>query len=188
MTVLKIAQIGHPILRRKAKEVGEDELKSKELQQLIDEMIETLKEEGGVGLAAPQVFSLKRIIILRSIPTKESFRKVRIPLTVIINPKIIYQSKQLELDWEGCLSVFNGNLRGLVPRSYEVKVKGLNRKGEEIIIKAKSFKARVIQHEIDHLEGILFLERVRKKDFRYLSSQKEWVKFHKPKWSKPIII
>jgi len=185
MSLLKIAQLGSPVLRKKAAEVVPTKIKSEEVQRLIESMILTLKEEGGVGLATPQVFSSKRIIIIHSKPTKESFRKVKIPLTVIVNPQIIEKSKEMELDWEGCLSVFNGNLRAIVPRHQSIIVQGFSPQGNKLKIKARSFFARILQHEVDHLDGILFIERIRKQELKYLTDYKNWVRYYKNKWPAP---
>ena len=188
MALYKIAQIGNPVLSNKAKALLPEGINLTEIQTLIDNLIENLLEEDGVGIAAPQISVDKRIIVINNQATKKSFRKTKIPLTVIINPEITSFSKALELDWEGCLSVANGNLLGLVPRYKKIKVSGLDRLGKKITIYASSFKARVIQHEIDHLNGILFVQKIRPQDLRLLANRREWMKHYKNLWPKPRLL
>lgn len=185
MAILKIAQLGHPILLANAEPIPTSEISSPQTQQLVDDMIETLNETGGVGLAAPQVYQSKRMILLQSKPTKDSFRHVEIPTTIIINPEIIIHSDEQELDWEACLSIVEAGIRALVPRYKTVTVQGYDRNGKEISIEAKSFHARVLQHEIDHLNGILFFERMRHDELKQLAETSNWTKYHRENWPEP---
>lgn len=185
MTPLKIAQVGQPVLRKKTENVKEENIKSPEIQKLIDDMVYGLHKENGVGIAAPQIFQSIRMIALHVPYSKNAYRKAKIPLTIIINPQITKTSKNKELDWEGCLSVAEGNLKGIVPRYKRIRVEGYDRNGQKIKLTAYSFKARIIQHEIDHLNGVLFVDRIRKQDLKYLSSNKEWVRFYKADWPHP---
>lgn len=184
MAILQVAQLGNPILHKKAIPVPLETIKSPEIQQLIDDMIETLKEEDGVGLASPQVFANKQIFIMKCNAQRKG-RGIRIPLTVIINPKLLSKSTDQELDWEGCLSISGGTIRGIVPRASEIEFEAYDRNGEKFIMKASSFKAKIIQHEWDHLNGILFFERMRAIDLKHLTTIKNWAQFYRTKWNGP---
>jgi peptide deformylase len=155
MSILKVARLGNPVLRKKAAPVAPREIGTPEFQQLIDDLIATMREYDGVGLAAPQVHVSRQVVVFEVADATRG----KIPLTVLINPQVAAVSRELEEDWEGCLSV--PDLRGRVPRHREVEVRGLDRKGKEIVIPARQFAARVIQHETDHLQGILFVDRMR---------------------------
>lgn len=145
-----LSVITHPneILRQKAKEVVD--IKSKEIQQLIPDMVETMIEEDGIGLAAPQINKSIRMI---AVNTKEG------PF-ILINPKITKKSWKKEVGEEGCLSV--PGVFGLVKRSKEIIVKFLDQNGKEQKLKAKDMLARVVQHEVDHLNGVLFIDKLEK--------------------------
>ena len=158
MAILKIAKMGHPILREKAKKV--EDPTSKEVQSLINDMFETLADLGGtgVGLAAPQVHASLQIIIFE-VPRNNSESVDQIPLTILINPKIKILTKKTGIDWEGCLSV--PGLRGKVERPKKIKYSGLDPKGKRIETIAEGFHARVVQHEYDHLLGILYPQRMK---------------------------
>ncbi len=159
MALLKIARLGHPAIRAGAGNVTLDELARSGTQDLIDSMIETMRDADGVGIAAPQVHVDKRIIVIevqsenRRYPGREA-----VPLTIVINPEISDLSESLETGWEGCLSI--PDLRGLVPRHTTLKVRGLDRKGRPFEQHASGFFARVIQHEVDHLNGNVYLDRM----------------------------
>lgn len=152
MTIRKIVQIPEPVLRRKAHKVTAFD---KDLKVLIDDMIETLHEAPGVGLAAPQVGISSRLIVVEygSDEDEEAPKK----LYVVVNPEITNPSEEKVEGIEACLSV--PNLVGKVDRNEEIVVKGLNKHGQPIKIKAKGWLARIFQHEIDHLEGIIFTDR-----------------------------
>ena len=155
MAILKVARMGHPVLRTKAQPVGRAEVSSPAFQRLIDDMVETMQEYRGVGLAAPQVHeSLRLFVALLDTDDDKDGSPV-----AIINPEITPIGSEMADDWEGCLSI--PDIRGRVPRARHLVVRGLDRLGERIEIRASDFPARVIQHETDHLDGILFFDRMR---------------------------
>ena len=151
-----IAQLGHPILRQKAKIV--DDILSGECQQLIDDMMLTVNQAGGVGIAAPQVYQGYRIFIMCSKPNARYPDAPKMKPTAIINPEIIKASTEMEKQWEGCLSV--PSMRGLVPRHKQISVKFFDRFGVEKNIDFEGFLARIFQHELDHLDGLSFIDRL----------------------------
>jgi peptide deformylase len=174
MSLLKIARLGHPALRRRALPVAAEEIFSPPFQSFIDDMIETMRDGDGVGLAATQVHALKRVFLVEvKAPHPRYPGQDGVPLTVIINPEIQVHSEELEEDWEGCLSI--PDLRGRVPRWRSLRLAGLDRAAEPILLDASGFFARVIQHELDHLNGIVFLDRMR--DFSTLSYLREYQLF-----------
>ena len=149
--------MGHPILRARAKTLDRAEIKSAPVQQLIDDMIETMTEYHGVGLAAPQVHRGVRIFVAQ-LDARDEREQPSEPIAVI-NPEITPVGSDLIEDWEGCLSI--PDIRGRVPRLREIRVRAYDRQGERIELHAHDFPARVIQHETDHLDGILFFDRMR---------------------------
>jgi len=155
MSILKVARMGHPVLRARAKPLDKATVKSTATQKLIDDMMETMAEYHGVGLAAPQVHEGLRLFVasLDSERGEEPSEPV-----AIINPEISPIGPDISEDWEGCLSI--PDIRGKVPRHYEIRVRGLDREGQPIDLRARGFSARVIQHETDHLDGILFFDRM----------------------------
>ena len=161
MSILKIARMGHPVLRAKAKPIPADKITSPAIQQLIDDMLVTMREYQGVGLAAPQVHVGLRLFVAgfpRSDRDEEEEEEDRIPLMALINPEVTLLGEETGEDWEGCLSI--PDIRGKVPRAREIQVKAYDRKGRKIDMRAKGFTARVIQHETDHLDGVLFFDRM----------------------------
>jgi peptide deformylase len=157
MSILKVARMGHPVLRAKARPLDKTELKSAAVQKLIDDMIDTMSEYRGVGLAAPQVHEGVRIFVA-SIDDGENSDDDAEPLA-IVNPEITIVGGDVVEDWEGCLSI--PNIRGRVPRARAIKLRALDRQGDRIELGAHDFPARVIQHELDHLDGVLFFDRMR---------------------------
>ena len=173
MSVLNIARLGHPILREIAKPVDLKALTASgdnALQQLIDDMIDTMREEGGVGIAAPQVGRSLQIVIVEYQQNERYPSQEDIPLTVYVNPVITYSGKETASFWEGCLSL--KDLRGLVTRSRAVTVEAFSRDGKKMVVEAKGFLAVVLQHEIDHLLGKVFLDRMT--DLTQLAWAEEW--------------
>jgi peptide deformylase len=158
MSVLPIATVGDPVLRRRAPELSIDELRDPAVQRLIDDLIETRRAAGGAGLAATQVSALARIAVVEVDASTRYPYKPPIPLTVIINPVVEPLSPEKLLINEGCLSV--PDLRGDVERFVEVRVRYLDRLGEPRETIARGLTAGTFQHELDHLDGILFLDRV----------------------------
>jgi peptide deformylase len=154
MSILKVARMGHPVLRERARPLDKSDLKSAIVQKLIDDMLETMHEYHGVGLAGPQVHEGLRMFValLDDDPDSKS------AATAVINPEIIPNSQATEEGWEGCLSI--PDIRGLVPRYTDITVKALDRAGRSVELKLKNFPARVAQHETDHLDGVLFFDRM----------------------------
>jgi peptide deformylase len=157
MSILKVARMGHPVLRAKARPFDRAEIKTPVVQKLIDDMIETMLEYHGVGLAAPQVHEGLRVFVA-SLETNDDGDPESEPMAVI-NPEISIVGSEMVEDWEGCLSI--PDIRGRVPRAREIKVRAFDRQGERIELRAHDFSARVIQHETDHLDGVLFFDRMR---------------------------
>lgn len=164
MPTRPIVRLGHPALRSPAQSVDPDQIGDPELQALIDDMIATMHEAHGVGLAAPQLGEEIQLFVYHAAGPPE------IPLQVVINPMITPQVRELVYDWEGCLSI--PDLRGLVPRHPAVRVQGLDREGRPLDYSATGFEARIVQHEFDHLNGVVFLDRMR--DLRSLAYFEEW--------------
>ncbi len=158
MSILEIAAVGDPVLRQRAEEVTAEELRSPELQRLIDDMIETKRAAGGAGLAAVQVSVPKRIAVVEVDEHTRYPYKPPIPLTVMVNPVVEPVSSEKLLINEGCLSV--PHLRGDVERFLEVRVRFLDRLGERQETVVEGLSAGTFQHEVDHLDGVLFLDRV----------------------------
>lgn len=172
MAILKVAQLGHPILRRRAASVPRDTIRSRDFQRFVDELIETMREYSGVGLAAPQVHESLQVFVVEAQKGKQEEAPV-IPLTVFVNPVVTPLGDALAEDWEGCLSI--PGLRGKVPRHREARVEALSRRGEPLDFTATDFLARVIQHEYDHLQGIVFLDRM--KSFESLTYLEEYARY-----------
>jgi peptide deformylase len=156
MSILKVARMGHPVLRAKARPLDRAEIRSAAIQKLIDDMLDTMSEYHGVGLAAPQVHEGVRLFVaaLDSGDDDEEESEA----IAIINPEITIVGSDVVEDWEGCLSI--PDIRGRVPRAREIKVRALDRTGARIELSAHDFPARVIQHETDHLDGVLFFDRM----------------------------
>jgi peptide deformylase len=172
MAILKVARLGHPVLRRRAEPLTAEELRSPEVQRLIDDMIETMREYDGAGLAANQVHVLKQVAVIEVQSNPRYPEAPAIPLMVVVNPRVIPLTEEMEDGWEGCLSV--PDLRGMVPRYTAVRLESLDREGRRQDLVAKDFFARVIQHETDHLNGVVYLDRMR--DFSTLTHVAEWQK------------
>ena len=149
--------MGHPVLRAKARGLDRADIKRPAVQSLIDDMIETMIEYHGVGLAAPQVHESVRLFVATIDPADDEQGEPE-PV-VIINPEITLVGSELVEDWEGCLSV--PDIRGRVPRAREIVLRAVDRHGDRMELRVHSYPARVIQHETDHLDGILFFDRMR---------------------------
>ncbi len=169
MSILKIARMGHPVLRARARPIHPSEIRTPKIQQLVDDMFETMKEYQGVGLAAPQVHESVRLFVA-GFPAREDEdgdgeeeeddeEEERVPLMALINPEIEVIGREVTEDWEGCLSI--PDIRGRVPRARQIVVRAFDRTGKKIELPARGFTARVIQHETDHLDGVLFFDRMR---------------------------
>jgi peptide deformylase len=167
MSILKIARMGHPVLRAKTRALHPSEIRTPRIQQLIDDMFETMKEYQGVGLAAPQVHTSLRVFVAGFPPRRDEEEDEEereddgedVPLMALINPEIEPVTRETIEDWEGCLSI--PEIRGRVPRARQIAVRAYDRTGKKVEIQASGFTARVIQHETDHLDGVLFLDRMK---------------------------
>lgn len=162
MAILKVARLGHPVLRKKAEPVSKDDIQSPRIQQLIDDMFDTMHEYGGIGLAAPQVHSGLRVFVAgvrnADIVTPMS-DDTDMPFMTVINPEVLPVTKEIVSDWEGCLSI--PDIRGQVPRPDAIRLRAFDRTGQKYELVAKGLPARVIQHETDHLDGIIFFDRMK---------------------------
>jgi peptide deformylase len=176
MAILKVARLGHPVLRKIAAPVPPEGIGAPAIQQLIDDMIETMVECDGAGLAAPQVHVSQQIVVFEVEGNSRYPDAESIPLTVLINPKITPTTQRMEEDWEGCLSL--PDLRGQVPRYTQVRVEAYDRKGKKLNYVAKDFHARVVQHECDHLIGTVFVDRM--KSLASLTFMREFMRYHAP--------
>ncbi len=174
MPVRPIVRLGHPALRVPAEPVGRERLSDPEIQSLIDDMFETMLAAGGVGLAAPQLgLSLQLFVYAVVDPEGETGDGDDPELKAVIDAALEPVAGELVYDWEGCLSI--PDLRGLVPRHPAVRVHGLDRDGRTLDFRAEGFEARIVQHEYDHLNGVLFLDRMR--DLRSLAFSAEWEEY-----------
>ena len=175
--------MGHPVLRARAKVVDPAQIKTPAFQRLIDDMFETMREYQGVGLAAPQIHESVRLFVAGFAPSPddeedgdEADADRRVPLMALINPQITPASADVVEDWEGCLSI--PDIRGKVPRARQINVQAYDRRGKRIELRASGFTARVIQHETDHLDGVLFFDRM--KSFETLTFLDEFGRY----WSR----
>lgn len=173
MAILKIARMGHPVLLQRATPV--EDPTSPEIRRLVADMVETLDDIGGAGLAAPQVHVGKRLVIFRVPADRTSGRAddEAQPLLTLVNPVIEPVGTDLELGWEGCLSV--PGLRGAVPRHARIRYRGVTPDGETIDRTVEGLHARVVQHECDHLDGVLYPQRMT--DLRFLVFNEEGARY-----------
>ena len=171
-TILKLRQAGEPVLRLPARPLNLDEIRSTEIQRLITAMRDTLRDAPGVGLAAPQVgYGIQLAIVedraeyQHAIPPEQLAERGRqpVPFHVIINPKLYIIEPAQQLFFEGCLSV--AGFTALVPRAAKVRIEGLDENGEPLTIEAEGWHARILQHEIDHLHGRLYLDSMLSRSF-----------------------
>jgi peptide deformylase len=184
MAILKIARMGHPVLASRAEPVANPA--TAQIRSLVASLIETMIDANGAGLAAPQVHVPLRVMVFQApderteigVPEDERFDHTA-PLTVLINPEIEILDPQTEGGWEGCLSV--PGLRGFVERPSHIRYRGLDQDGRDVARTAKGFHARVVQHEMDHLDGILYPQRM--KDMTWLifeSEARHWTRRSQP--------
>lgn len=160
MPARTITRLGHPVLRTAAAPLPVSDIGQPPVQDLVDDMVETMRAAHGVGLAAPQVAEGVQLFVYEV--RGEEGTPDPIPLRVVINPMLVPEPGELVYDWEGCLSI--PELRGLVPRHPGVRVRGLDRHGQALDYVAWGFEARIIQHEFDHLNGVVYLDRMRGMD------------------------
>jgi len=168
--ILPIAYLGHDILRKETSKIID--FNDKDLQNFIDDMIATVKDANGLGIAAPQVYNSKRIFIMASKPSVRYPNAPEMEAIAIINPVIINHSEEKIKDWEGCLSI--PGIRGLVPRSKSINVEFTTRHNKKVNKHFDGFIARIFQHEYDHLHGIVFLDRL--DSTKDIISEKEYQK------------
>lgn len=180
--IRNIIEIGNPALRDIAKKVLLNEIASAKIQCLIDDLIETMRDANGAGLAATQIGEPFRVCVIEINKNLRYPYKPNIPLTVLINPVITFLSKERLKVYEGCLSV--PNLRGEVERCPEIRVQALDRNCRKIDVIVKGITAGTFQHELDHLDGILFIDKV--KDLNKLATIKEFSKFYEEKFIRKV--
>ena len=173
MSILKIARMGHPVLRAKARPVERADFKSPVFQKFIDDLFATMREYHGVGLAAPQVHESLRVFVATIDDPPDDDDAPDPEPVAIVNPEITVVGTDIVEDWEGCLSI--PDIRGRVPRAREIKVRGMDRHGHRLELHAHGFPARVIQHETDHLDGVLFFDRM--KSFETLTFLDEYSRY-----------
>lgn len=175
MSVREILHVGNPLLRERSREVSNDELLSAVTQQLIDDLVDTMHSANGAGIAAPQVGELVRIATIEVNHNPRYPYKPPIPLTVVVNPVVEMLDDELVEINEGCLSV--PNMRGNVMRHVNIRVRYLDRHGNEHDEVKRGLTAGTFQHELDHLDGLLFLDRVA--DTRTLTTWEQFERFHR---------
>lgn len=187
MTIRKVARLGHPVLRASCRELGEDEVRSAEVRRLVEDMRETMHEYSGLGLAAPQVHESVRLAVVELDPEGADLERDldtgsgpapgqdrgRISFT-LFNPRLTVLDPALAGHWEGCLSV--PGMRGYVERPREVRVDYLDKTGARAQVTARGFLATVFQHELDHLDGVLYVDRLA--DPRLFSFDEEFGRYH----------
>ncbi len=153
MAILKVARMGHPVLRKRAEPLDPREIGTPRIQRLIDDMFETMHDSRGIGLAGPQVHESVRLFVA-GVDDPDG----GMPPVVVINPEITPAGPAVEEDWEGCLSI--PDIRGRVPRATKIRLRALDRHGRPLALTADGYPARVLQHETDHLDGVLFFDRM----------------------------
>jgi len=170
MSILKVARMGHPVLRSRARALDPSEVRAAVMQKFIDDMMDTMVEYEGIGLAAPQVHEGIRLFVAG---ISEGEGKMRVQ--PFVNPVITPLSDEKVQDWEGCLSI--PDIRGRVPRYTHIRIDALDRKGKPFQMELHNFTARVVQHETDHLDGVLFFDRMDKLDS--LTFLDEFSRYHR---------
>ncbi len=180
MALRKIASIGHPVLRERAREVTPDELANASTQQLIDDLVATMRDANGAGLAANQVHVPMRICAIEVAENPRYPYMPSWPLTILVNPVLEPNTRETFLNFEGCLSV--PNLRGQVPRFTGARIRALDRHGAQLDFVVLGLTAGTFQHELDHLDGTLFVDRV--VDTRTLCTLDAFDRFHKEEFAK----
>lgn len=184
MAIRKVARMGHPVLREKAREISLEEIRSEWFERLLEDMVETMEEYGGIGLAAPQIHESVSVAIIEYGAQNDRYSELKdsrteIPLSVFINPRITVLDPKEQGFWEGCLSV--PEIRGLVHRPRKIKVDYLDREGIKQSLVAEDFLSTIFQHELDHLDGTLFVDRIRYEPGQSpISFIEEYTKYHVP--------
>jgi peptide deformylase len=170
MSLLRVARMGHPVLTRKALALSRTELAKPHIQALIDDMVETMFEERGVGLAAPQVHQSIRLFVMNPAGAEEPDKTI-----VVVNPQLEFPSEETMHLWEGCLSI--PGIRVRTRRNAAVDLTYLDRRGKRIQSRFEDFPAAIVQHETDHLDGILFFERM--PDLKAIAFEDEYTRHHR---------
>lgn len=177
MAIRKVARLGHPVLREKARELTREEISTPEMRRLVRDMVETMHEYGGVGLAAPQVHESVRLAVIQFEADNERYEgEGEQPLLVLFNARVKVLDATLSGFWEGCLSV--PGLRGYVERPSKVEVSYLDERGKPKTMQAEGFLATVFQHELDHLDGVLYVDKIA--DKAKLAFIEEYGRYHAP--------
>jgi peptide deformylase len=174
MAIRKIATVGHPVLREVARKLTREELASPAIQTFIDDLVETMRDANGAGLAANQVYEPIQICAIQVKDNPRYPYKPNWPLTILVNPEITALETETFKNYEGCLSV--PNLRGEVPRFVAVRVRAWDREGKDVDFEVRGLTAGTFQHEVDHLQGKLFLDRV--VDTTTLATWADFERFH----------
>jgi peptide deformylase len=174
MAIRKIATIGNPVLRQVARELSREELATRDTQRFIDDLVETMRDANGAGLAAIQIYEPIRICAIEVKNNPRYPYKPNYPLTILVNPKLEPTTSETFDNFEGCLSV--PNLRGLVPRFTGVRVRAWGRSGDALDFEVKGLTAGTFQHEVDHLDGKIFIDRVA--DTRTLCTWQDFERYH----------
>ena len=158
MAVHRVVQLGHPVIRSKATPVLNSEIGTQEFKRLVADLTETMRDYGGVGIAAPQIRVPKRLFVIEVRDAARYRNAEPFPLTVVLNPSLAVEGTEQKTEWEGCLSI--EGLRGRVPRSTHVLLNGLDAEGSPLTLELQGFPAIVAQHELDHLNGLVYLDRM----------------------------
>ena len=175
--MIEIIKMGHPLLKEKALAIEKDRIDSEDFKKFVDELTETMRASKGVGIAATQVGVMERVFLLEVKNNKRYPNQENTPLYIIINPKITSFSDEKVEGWEGCLSI--PGIRGMVERSKSIIMEYTDMDGKTVEKEFNDFPAVIVQHELDHLDGILFTERMT--DMKKLSFLDEYEKYHKDK-------
>jgi peptide deformylase len=177
MAILKVASLGHPILRQVTLPVPRDHIGHPAFQQFLDDLVDTMREYDGVGIAANQVHSPLRVFAMECQGNRRYPSAPAVPLQIVINPEVEFLSAAPDTvdEWEGCLSV--PGLRGEVPRRHALRMRALDRTGAPFDVTLEGFAARIVQHEIDHLNGRVYLDCMN--GLQTLSYEKEYKRFHR---------
>jgi peptide deformylase len=183
VTLLKIAHIGNPVLRQRARELSREELLSDATQKFIDDLVETMRDANGAGLAAIQVYAPIRIFAVEVKDNPRYPYKPNIPLTIVVNPVVEPLTTETFENYEGCLSV--PNMRGIVERFTEARVTGWDREGKPFERHVRGLTAGTFQHELDHLDGVIFIDRV--KDPKTLCTWAEFDRYHRQAFVERIV-
>ena len=158
MAILKVMKLGASVLRKRASEIETSDLKRGRFKPFFEDLRETMVEYDGTGLAAPQVATPVRAVLYQVVPSRREKAAIEVPPTILVNPTFEVLDPSEDQDWEACLSV--PFLAAKVPRPAKVRVRGLNENGKPLEFEAEGFHARVVLHEADHLDGVVYLDRV----------------------------